>query len=284
MLRLGVSSLPELPRDMSDRNRTSPFAFTGNKFEFRAVASSQSIAYPAAFLNLIVAESLDHICDKLEQAGGASAENIQETVRAVLKEHQRILFAGDNYAPEWKQEAARRGLLDRTSTPESLADLLDEKNIELYERYGVLSANEVRSRFKILNEKYSNTINVEAIATRDIAMTMILPAAMAHQRQLAESITAVGAVLGAESVEAQNEVLAVTTRAVSDMKKAIDHLLAAQEELEGAELSEDERARAYRDRIIPAMDAVRVAADLLERLVDDDLWPLPKYREMLFIH
>jgi len=205
-------------------------------------------------------------------------------VRAILKEHQRILFAGDNYSAEWKQEAERRGLLDRTSTPESLADLLNESNIELYERYGVLTTSEARSRFKVLSEKYANTINVEAIATRDIAMTMILPAAMAHQRQLAESIAAVGGVLGAESVEAQNEVLAVTTRAVGDMKKAIDRLLAAQEELEGAEMAEDERARAYRDRIVPAMDAVRLAADLLERLVDDDLWPLPKYREMLFIH
>ncbi|MCP3914251.1 MAG: glutamine synthetase type III [bacterium] len=283
-LRLGVNTLPELPRDMSDRNRTSPFAFTGNKFEFRAVGSNQSIAYPAAFLNLIVAESLDAISDRLEALGGATAENIQAVVRETLTAHQRILFGGDNYSDAWREEAARRGLLNRIGTPTALADWSSEENKALFERYGVLSRTELESRFQVQSEKYANTINVEAIATRDIATTMILPAAMAHQRQLAESISSVSTVLGADAVAGQKELLVTVSKAIDDMKHSVDELLAIQEELEASEAEPHEHAVAYRERILPAMDAVRGAADLLERLVDDDLWPLPKYREMLFIH
>ena len=283
-IRLGVTSLPELPRDISDRNRTSPFAFTGNKFEFRAVGSSQSIAYPSAFLNLIVAESMDFLADQIEAKGGPSTENIQAVVREILAAHQRILFSGDNYSEEWRQEAARRGLLNRPSTPEALADWASESNLALYERYGVFRAGEAQSRFNVQMETYANKVNVEAIATRDIAMTMILPAAMAHQQQLAESIAATQNVLGDENLTPQQEVLTLTTTSINDMKRAVDELLAIQKELESSDLGEAELAKAYRDRILPAMDAVRERADLLERIVDDSMWPLPKYREILFIH
>ena len=284
LLRLGVTSLPELPRDTSDRNRTSPFAFTGNKFEFRAVASSQSIAYPATFLNLAVAESLDYLSDQIEARGGPSTENIQAVVHEVLKAHQRILFSGDNYSAAWTQEAARRGLLNRPSTVDAIADWSSEENIALYERYGIFNAAEAEARLAVQLETYAMKVNVEAIATRDIAMTMILPAAMAHQQRLAESIAAVQGILGDEQLQSQIEVLTLTTESINEMKKAVDALLALQEELEAAEMGEMALARAYRERVVPAMQAVRERADLLERLVDDVLWPLPKYREMLFIH
>ncbi|MBV21742.1 MAG: glutamine synthetase type III [Planctomycetaceae bacterium] len=287
-IRLGVTSLPELPRDISDRNRTSPFAFTGNKFEFRAVASSQSVAYPAAFINMIVAESMDYLADQIEAKGGPSTENIQAVVREALASHQRILFSGDNYSAEWREEAARRGLHNRPGTPEALSDWVSETNLSLYERYGVFSRGEAHSRLSVQMETYANKVNVEAIATRDIAMTMILPAAMAYQKNLADSIAATEGAMGpewdAQILTSQREVLALSSKQIADMKQAIDNLLAIQEELEASDYGEAERAHAYRDRVIPAMDAVRECCDLLERLVSDSLWPLPKYREMLFIH
>ncbi len=283
-IRLGITGMPELPRDISDRNRTSPFAFTGNKFEFRAVAASQSIAYPAAFLNLITAESMDHLADRIEAKGGPSTENIQEVVREVLEAHQRILFSGDNYSSVWREEAQRRGLLNRPNTPDALADWTSEDNLALYDHYGIFRGGEAHSRLSVQLELYAGKVNVEAIATRDLAMTMILPAAMAHQARLAESIRAVREVLGAEELQSQRELLALTTTAINDMKRAVDDLLAIQEELEASEEPRSQLARAYGERVIPAMEAVRERADLLERLVDDDLWPLPKYREMLFIH
>ncbi len=291
-IRLGVTSLPEIPRDISDRNRTSPFAFTGNKFEFRAVGSHQSVAYPSLFLNLITAESMDYLAERIEALGGATTENIQNVVRETLEQHSRILFSGDNYSAEWREEAHRRGLLNRRGTPEALADWTSEENLALYERYGIFTRDEALSRLSVQQETYAMKVNVEALATRDIAMTMILPAAMAHQKRLADSITSLEAVLGSdaqgrqtsEQSSAQREVLTLCTRAINDMKHAIDDLLAIQEELEGSSLEEGELAQAYRERVLPAMDRVRDCSDLLERLVDDDLWPLPKYREMLFIH
>jgi len=282
-LRLGVTALPDLPRDISDRNRTSPFAFTGNKFEFRAVSSNQSVAYPAAFLNLIVAESLDHISDEIEKRGGPSTENVQSVVREILKKHRRILFDGDNYTQEWRDEAARRGLLNRTSTPEALADFASEENVALYERYGVLSRSEAESRFIVQYEKYAATVNVEAIAMCDIARTMILPASTTHQRRLAETLAAVGGLLGDQAAGAQLEQLEDITGAIGRLKRSIDALSEIQLELEASDEPIQDRATAYRERALPAMEAVRKEADFLEQLVDDDLWPLPKYREMLFV-
>ena len=283
-LRLGVSALPDLPRDHSDRNRTSPFAFTGNKFEFRAVSSNQSIAYPAAFLNLIVAEALDDLASAIEERGGPSTENVQAAVRDFLERHRRILFAGDNYTPEWSAEAEKRGLENRRSTPDALSVFASDDNVALYERYGVLSRSEAESRFQVQNELFIKKVNIEAIATRDIAMTMILPAAIRYQQQLAESIRTVREIVPDADLEAEREVLSHLTATLGRLKKAIDALLHIQEDIENARMEIGAHAQAYHDRIRPAMDAVRAEADLLERLVDDQLWPLPKYREMLFIH
>jgi glutamine synthetase len=282
-LELGVTALPELPRDISDRNRTSPFAFTGNKFEFRAVNSKQSIAYPATFLNLIMAESLDRMAEAIEARGGASVENIQAVVRDTLGAHRRILFSGDNYSQEWRDEAAARGLLNRPGTPEALQDWCSEQNLALYGRHGVFTKSEAISRSHVQHETYCGKINVEAIATRDIAMTMILPAAMEHQKRLAESIVALSQADPEADTTAQREVLALCTKAITELKHAVDALLKIQAEVEASDADAIEKAPRYREEILPAMNRIRERADLLERLVDDSLWPLPKYREMLFV-
>ena len=174
-LRLGVSSLPPLPRDTTDRNRTSPFAFTGNKFEFRALGSGQSIAMPNTILNTIVAESLDHLAGAIEAAGGSGdrREAIQEIVRDTLSKHQRILFSGDNYTEEWASEAERRGLHNFKDTPAALARLTTEANIELFERFGIFSARENQARANVRIDQYVHAITVEALATRNIGATSI---------------------------------------------------------------------------------------------------------------
>ncbi len=282
-LRLGVTNLPDLPRDISDRNRTSPLAFTGNRFEFRAVGSNQSPAYPATFLNTILADSLDFLSDAIEKAGGPSTENIQKIVRETLTRHRRIFFSGDNYSQEWREEAARRGLLELKGTPEALAPLRDPKNEELFSKMGVFTAEELESRWYVQTEIYVNKINVEAMATRDLAMTMLLPAAMEHQKRLADSIHALERVVGSEGTTSQKEILGLVTKAIGSLKSSVDSLLQFQERWELATDDLGAQATGYRNEVLPAMDKVRGSADLLERLVDDSLWPLPKYREMLFI-
>ena len=282
-LRLGVDALPELPQDITDRNRTSPFAFTGNKFEFRAVGSGQSVAYPAAFVNTIVAESMDFICDELQARGGANAENINAVVRETLTKHQRVLFDGDNYSDEWVAEAEKRGLLNRRTTPEALAALSDKKNSELFERFGVLTSHELESRANVSNEIYASKIRVEALATIDMAQTMILPAASAFQSQLSETIRGVRGVDESIPTGAQVEALHCTAAGAVALQDAVNALSEALAKVEGAGHGEEEHAHAMLNEVIPQMEKVRAAADGLEKVVDDDLWPLPKYRELMFI-
>lgn len=282
-LRLGVDALPELPQDITDRNRTSPFAFTGNKFEFRAVGSGQSVAYPAAFVNTIVAESMDFICDELQARGGANAENINAVVRETLTKHQRVLFDGDNYSDEWVAEAEERGLLNRRTTPEALAALSDKKNSELFERFGVLTSHELESRANVSNEIYASKIRVEALATIDMAQTMILPAASAFQSQLSETIRGVRGVDESIPTGAQVEALHCTAAGAVALQDAVNALNEALAKVDGAGHGEAEHAHAMLTEVIPQMEKVRAAADGLEKVVDDDLWPLPKYRELMFI-
>jgi glutamine synthetase len=282
-LRLGVDALPELPQDITDRNRTSPFAFTGNKFEFRAVGSGQSVAYPAAFVNTIVAESMDFICDELQARGGANAENINAVVRETLTKHQRVLFDGDNYSDEWVAEAEKRGLLNRRTTPEALSALSDEKNAKLFERFGVLTAHELESRANVSNEIYASKIRVEALAAIDMAQTMILPAASAFQSQLSETIRGVRGVDESIPTGAQVEALHCTAAGAVALQDAVNALNEALAKVDGAGHGEAEHAHAMLTEVIPQMEKVRAAADGLEKVVDDDLWPLPKYRELMFI-
>ncbi|MEM9799707.1 MAG: glutamine synthetase type III, partial [Planctomycetota bacterium] len=276
-------ALPELPKDISDRNRTSPFAFTGNKFEFRAVSSAQSVAYPAAFLNTIVAESLDHICDELDARGGANAESITAVVRETLAKHRRILFDGDNYSDEWVQEAERRGLLNRRTTPEALTALDDEKNVSLFESYGVLSKHELASRARVSNEIYASRIRVEARAMLDLGRTMILPAATAYQRRLADTIRGVRDIDATIGTESQEAALRRATECAGDMHRALDRLAERLDAVESGEHEEAAHAAGMLAEVVPAMEALREVADALEQLVDDDLWPLPKYRELMFV-
>jgi glutamine synthetase len=282
-LRIGVSVLPTLPRDAGDRNRTSPFAFTGNKFEFRAVGSSQSIAGPIVVLNTIVAESLDDFATHLEQALEAGKDlnaEIQKLLQAAVKESKHVLFNGDNYSEAWHLEAERRGLPNRRSTVDSLPDLVSPKSVQLFTKYQVLSERELHSRYEIFLESYRKTINIESQLTIQIANRMILPAALRYQNEISQAIANLKAT-GATPPKSQTALLHDLVQAIEDLQCATDGLAEAIDEpTKGDSLA---LARYSRDAIIPAMNAVRAAGDHLETLVPDDLWPLPTYQEMLFI-
>jgi glutamine synthetase len=265
-----------------DRNRTSPFAFTGNRFEFRAVGSSQSIAGPCVVLNTIVAESIDFMVSALEaavQSGSNLQDALSQLIREVMADAGAVLFDGDGYSEEWHKEAARRGLPNYKDTVESLPHLLDAKNVEVFGKYGVLSKREVQSRFDIYMEQYIKTVNIEAETTASIARTSILPAALGFQQRVAESVNAVSAA-GCDS-KGGRDLLAEVCDLVSAFKAAIDELARINEH--EAPVAKLDDALMMRDQVLPAMNAVRGLADRLEKIVPDDLWPLPKYREMLFI-
>jgi len=288
-IQLGISTLPELPRDTSDRNRTSPFAFTGNKFEFRAVGSSQSIAFPNTVLNTMVAESLDYMATRLEEAtkaGKSLNEAAQALVRETLSENQRVIFNGDNYAEEWHKEAERRGLPNLHHTIEALPALVDQEAKQLFVKYGVLTEEELVSRYNVMLENYCKTINIEAQLTMNMARTMILPAALQYQTAVAESIISMCQAIPQDQrpdTSMHSAMVKDLFEKTSKLKFAIDQLESINNESEHG--SEDllAHARFYRDKVIPAMDRVRSIADELELMVDDGLWPLPKFREMLYI-
>jgi glutamine synthetase len=272
-LGLGTPVLPPLPLHGGDRNRTSPFAFTGNKFEFRALGSSQSLALPNTVLNTIVAEAIDDLAGKLKTALKSSAGNLEKAVARVVKEswtqNKRIVFDGDNYAPEWHAEAKKRGLYNLRSTPDALPWLVDKGTIALFKKYKVLSKRELESRHEVFLEQYATKINIESETAAAIARTEILPAAVRHLNELKAA--------GLEEL-------------IGEVQPLIKELHFAILKLEDANLKDNQDDKtpvkwaAYmHDRVIPAMDDVRDVADRLEGLVADDLWPLPKYSEMLFI-
>jgi glutamine synthetase len=286
-LQLGVSTLPPIPKDTSDRNRTSPFAFTGNKFEFRAVGASQTIAYPNIFLNTAVAASFDALADEVEKRARSAGDRravIQEVVRATLTRHQRILFSGDNYSREWEREAGKRGLLNAKNTPDALALFASEKNIALFERYGVLSRRETTARANIFYSAYVHRVAVEALTMVQLGSTAILPAGVAYQERLADSINAARAAAPRAELGEQEELLLEVSAAIGRLLAASKHLQASHARLE--EKGGDAVAQALhcRDQILPAMLDLRTHADRLETLVDDALWTLPKYHELLFVH
>jgi glutamine synthetase len=279
-MEVGVTTLPKFPRDAGDRNRTSPFAFTGNKFEFRAVGSSFSIAGANTVLNTIVAESLDYIAGKLEAAKGKDFNKaVQELLADIVKNHKRVLFNGDGYTESWHKEAEKRGLPNFKNTVDALPYFASKESIELFTKYKVLSEREVHSRYEIFLEGYKKTINIEAQLTASIAKTQILPAAIRYQAEIAGSLASLKAA-GGGSAE-QEGLLKDLSAAIGTLKSAVDKLShTADHHAEGDALA---HAKYSRDSIIPAMNAVRVIADKLETIVADDLWPLPTYREMLFI-
>lgn len=291
-LQFGVTSLPELPRDDSDRNRTSPFAFTGNKFEFRAVGSSQSIAWPNAVLNTIVAESLDYVAseiEKLVKSGTDLGVAVEKVVRETLSENKRILFNGDNYSREWHEEAERRGLPNLKTTPEALPCLVDKETLALFKKYEVLENEELVSRYHINLEAYCKTVNIESLLTANMARTMILPAALDYQQKVAQTIATTRAAVNGVNLSTQEHLLKELCEKICSLQSAIDKLESMVKEAHHEESGDHEaenlnRARFFEQKVIPAMNAVRAFADELELIVDDSLWPLPKFREMLYVY
>jgi glutamine synthetase len=281
-MRIGADVLPTLPRDAGDRNRTSPFAFTGNKFEFRAVGSSQSIAGPNVVLNTIVAESVDEIATALEKAVAAGKDlntEIQTVLQKIISDSKKVIFNGDNYSEAWHKEAGTRGLPNRRNCVDSLPDLITDKAIKLFGKYGVLSERELHSRFEIFVENYKKTISIESLLTLQIATRQILPAALRYQGEVADTVSKVKNA-GVKVPASETALLDTLTATIEELQTSIAKLEKASEEHEGDTLAHAKHAR---DHIVPAMFAVRTAADKLETLVASDLWPLPTYQEMLFI-
>jgi len=270
-LDLGVDSLPALPRDATDRNRTSPFAFTGNKFEFRAVGSSVPIYWPQTVLNAAVADSLQQLADEMEKLTPGDFDGLQLILSRIAKANKQVLFEGNGYSPEWHAEAARRGLPNNRTTVDALPALATSKAKTLFAKFGILSERELAARHDISWERYVKVQNIEASCAIDMARTLILPAAVRYLGQLSAGSASKG--VGALSTR----VAALTDRLVA----AIDDLEHAQHGTHESTSVEAE-ARAFAETVIPAQNALRVAADELETLVADDLWPLPKYRELLF--
>ncbi|MDX2054431.1 MAG: glutamine synthetase III [Polyangiaceae bacterium] len=278
-LEIGVDTLPKLPKDPGDRNRTSPFAFTGNRFEFRAVGGGQSIAGPLIALNTIVAESLDYIATKLE-AAIASGKTLNAAISGLLTEianqHSAVVFNGNGYSAEWHAEAEKRGLPNLRTTADALPVLNDPEVAKLFDKYNVLTPRELHSRYEIYLEQYVKTVNVEAKLVTKIGKTQILPAALRYQHSLAEGIVAAKAAGLSTSTSLANEVTAFITK----LEENLGVLAAAEAHSSASLLAECQHLR---DKVLPAMLAVRSAADALEGVVADDLWPLPTYQEMLFI-
>jgi glutamine synthetase len=269
-LDLGTPLLPVLPKHGGDRNRTSPFAFTGNKFEFRALGSSMSLSMPNTVLNTIVAEAIEDLTSKLKAKLDAGTD-LNEAVLSVVKDaydaNKQVCFDGDGYSEEWHAEAAKRGLVNLPATPDALPWFTNEQTVSVFERFNVLSERELEAREEVLYEQYVIKLNIEGETTAQIARTMILPAAVRHLTELKA---------------AGNEQL------ISETEELLKELFFAIEKLESAnEIHEDDtivqEAKYMHDVVIPAMDGVREVSDRLEKIVADDLWPLPKYWEMLFI-
>jgi glutamine synthetase len=284
VLKFGVPTLPPLPKDSTDRNRTSPFAFTGNKFEFRAVGSSQSISFPATVLNTIVAESLDHLAEKIKAKG---TKNINQAVFEVLKNEIKdikpILYNGDNYIKEWEVEAGKRGLPNYKTTPVALKALMTDRALNLFDKYKVLSKVELQSRYVIYLEKYIKDLEIEVKCLNNICNSQVIPATVAYEKKLAKAIIATKEVLGSAAVvSAQAEILKKIADLVNNIYNLNKEILA---KVEAANAVHDEAKKADTlcSKVKPKMDELREYVDELENLVDDELWPLPKFWEMLFI-
>jgi glutamine synthetase len=282
LLDTGVEVLPKLPRDAGDRNRTSPFAFTGNKFEFRAVSANQSIAFPNIVLNVAVAESLDYIATKLEEAT-AAGQDLDAAVKAllprVIKESKPIIYNGDNYTEAWQKDAARRKLLNLRNTVDALPELARPEAIALFEKYKVLNERELRARLTVNVEAYIKTINVDAQRMVLMGNRYILPAALRYQEAVARSVAAVKAA-GAVTKEGK-KLLGELTKLIDTFKQRTDALATL---VDGNHQATPEKhAKFMRDKVVPAMTALREVGDKLEVIIPSDAWPLPTYREMLFI-
>ena len=280
VMHIGVDTLPYLPTDPGDRNRTSPFAFTGNRFEFRAPGSGQTVAVPMIILNTIMADSFDYMATALEKAVGEGEDfdvAVQKLLTEIITEHGAVVFNGDGYSDNWQTEAAARGLPNLKTTLDAIPELIKPEAVEVFEKYGVFSERELHSRYEVRLEQYALTIGVEAKLALELGTTVILPAAVRYQTELAQNV----ATLKAAGVDADTTMLEAVSAPIAELTAALGTLKAALSE--GAGESALDEATHAQNALLPAMDAVRAGADKLETVVADDLWPLPTYQEMLYI-
>ena len=279
-LKTGVTTLPDFRKDATDRNRTSPFAFTGNKFEFRMVGSRDSVAAPNVVLNTIVAEAFCEACDELE-----TAEDFDVAVHTLIEkyatEHQRIVFNGNGYSDEWVEEAKRRGLPNIPKTVDAIGCLTTEKAVDLFGKFGVFTKAELESRAEIQYETYAKAINIEARAMIDIASKQIIPAVIKYITSLADSINQVKEAGGAITVEVQTELLQECSALLAETKGALKQLMEITEKVCDMPAG-SKQAHAYKDEVIPVMKALRTPVDKLEMLVNKEMWPMPSYGDLLF--
>jgi glutamine synthetase len=282
ILDIGVGVLPKLPRDAGDRNRTSPFAFTGNKFEFRAVSANQSIALPNVALNVAVAESLDYVANELEKGlkeGKKLPAAVKQLLTKVIKEHKPVIFNGNNYSEEWQKEAAKRGLLNLRTSVDAYPEAMKPEVVKAFEKFGVLNERELRARYEVALEQYNKTINVEGQLMVLMGNRYVLPAAYKYEGQLAATVSALKAAAagGKETRKTLDELCKLT----DEFKIRLDRLQALLDHDGNGQL--EKHAKYFRDKVVPAMTALRETGDMLEAIVPHDVWPLPTYREMLFI-
>jgi glutamine synthetase len=281
-LDTGVLVLPKLPRDAGDRNRTSPFAFTGNKFEFRAVSSNQSIGYPNIALNVAVTESLDYIATELEKATKAGKKldaAVAELLPKVIKENKQIIFNGNNYSKEWEKEAGKRGLQNLTNTVDALPQLVTKEVVAVFAKYKILNERELHARYEIMVETYNKTVNVEGQLMVLMANRYILPAAFEYQTHIGQSVAAVKAA-GGKSVEGK-KTLDTLVKLTDELKRRTEKLAKALDHESNG--SAEKHAKHFRDAVVPAMEGLRETGDQLELMIPHGTWPLATYREMLFI-
>ena len=279
-LHTGVSTLPDFSKDATDRNRTSPFAFTGNKFEFRMVGSRDSVAAPNVVLNSIVAEAFSEACDYLEQAEDFELA-VHDLIKLYASEHQRIVFNGNGYSEDWVKEAERRGLPNIKTMVESIAYLTTEETVAMFEKFQVFNRAELESRAEIKYETYSKAINIESRSMIDIASKHIIPAVIKYVTSLANSINQVKQACGGASVEVQEELLLQASALLADTKRALKRLEEVTELVSGKEEGK-EQAYFFMEQVVPAMEALRKPVDSLEMIVDKSMWPMPSYGDLLF--
>lgn len=279
-LMTGVATLPDLDKDATDRNRTSPFAFTGNKFEFRMVGSSDSVSAPNVVLNTIVAEAFKEAADELENAEDFDTA-VHDLIKKLLADHRRIIFNGNGYSDSWVEEAEKRGLPNIRSMVEAIPALTTEKAVKLYEEFHVFTRAELESRAEIEYEAYSKAINIEARTMIDMASKQIIPAVIKYATALADSLGKVMAACPDADTSVQTELLTETSALLSDAKVALSALIEATDSCAAVENAEAQ-AHAYHDQVVPAMAALRTPVDKLEMIVDKELWPMPSYGDLIF--
>ena len=278
-LHTGVRTLPDLSTDATDRNRTSPFAFTGNKFEFRMVGSRDSIGMPNTVLNTIVAEAFCDACDRLENSKNL-VDAVHDLIKENLSEHQRVIFNGNGYSREWVDEAERRGLANIRSMVDSIPELLKEDTVTMFEKFHVFTKAELNSRAEVQYENYSKTINIEAKTMIDIASKQIIPAVIKYEKSLSETIIAIKNA-GVCEVSVESELLCKTSLLLTEANRALKNL--KETETKACSLPEGApRARYYHDVVMEAMNTLRSPIDRLEMIVDKEMWPMPSYGDLMF--